>query len=271
MKTLFVKYLPLAWCMLLACSTPEQKVQSPVNEDNQDHLIMSTLYMQQSAEYKAQCLQTYQAATYQLAQMLRNKPQRPAVVLDLDETVLDNSPYTAWQIKNGQSYDKAGWKRWSELAAAEAIPGAVSFLQKADSMGVHLWFISNRMTDELDATIKNMKSLGIPQTSPEHFVLKTTTSVKTARRDSVRALGFNIVMLIGDNLADFEGVWDEGSNEDRANAVYERAALLGVKYFLLPNPIYGTWEGAMYNYNKSLSPMQKDSIRRSLLREPKNM
>jgi 5'-nucleotidase (lipoprotein e(P4) family) len=116
-----------------------------------------------------------------------------------------------------------------------------------------------------------MKSLGIPQTSPEHFVLKTTTSVKTARRDSVRALGFNIVMLIGDNLADFEGVWDEGSNEDRANAVYERAALLGVKYFLLPNPIYGTWEGAMYNYNKSLSPMQKDSIRRSLLREPKNM
>lgn len=253
---------------LTTCSKKQQKYPDKVEQFPQTHLLMATLYMQQSAEYKALCMQTYSMAFQSLLSQLKGKPTMPAIVLDIDETILDNSPYTAWQIVNHQNYTPQTWKNWSSLSEAEAIPGAVEFLHKADSLGVYLWFISNRSQDELKATIANMLKLGIPQATPEHYMLKTNTSEKTARRDSVLKLGYTVLLYIGDNLADFEGIWDYGSNAERTEAVESRNSMLGKKYFLLPNPVYGTWEGAMYRYRRDFSHFQLDSIRMNLLRLP---
>ena len=235
----------------------------------QGYLLGSTLWVQQSAEYQALCLQAYAIATERISQRCeaREDMSTPlAVVFDLDETVLDNSAYTAWQVANGMAFSNETWALWTDLAAAPAIPGAVEFMNFADSLGVALFYISNRDVSALVPTQKNMRDLGIPQTEAERFLLKTTTSDKTSRRDSVQALGFEIALLIGDNLGDFDGKYDKASTAGRANYVNDDRNRFANSYIVLPNPLYGTWEGALYNYDRELTEDQREALRRKQLK-----
>jgi 5'-nucleotidase (lipoprotein e(P4) family) len=251
---------------LSACDEKSVSRENESTKNSQDYLIHSTLYAQTAAEYKALCYQAFELAQIQVTRALKAGIKRPAVVLDLDETVLDNSPYTAWQIESGNPYSPETWASWVDEASAEAVPGSIEFLEWANSQKVDLYYISNRSSGGLNATIKNLQNLGVPQADSTHIFLKTTTSDKTERRAKVKAGAANIIVYIGDNLGDYSEIWDKPSGvAERLSNVQVHRDEIGVTFIVLPNPLYGTWEGAIYDYNRDLSDSERDSLRRTFL------
>lgn len=233
--------------LLFSCQHTEVKESAVTHlpECNiSDHLINATLWMQHSAEYRACCLQTYKNAKLALEANLKAKQtDKPAaVVLDIDETVLDNSYYEAYMVTQATSFSDSTWALWTGKAVATEIPGAIDFLKHADSLGVEIIFISNRVPSELQLTMANMKALGFPEVPSENFLLKTETSCKKARRENI-ANSYEIIMYVGDNMGDFHESFDERKEKgDMLSETDSIVELLGRKYIILPNPTYGTWE-----------------------------
>jgi len=229
---------------------------------NQNHLIQSNLWVQNAAEYRALTLQAYNMAQFRLDQKLRavRYTKTPCIVLDLDETCLDNSPYTGYQIKKNKSYTSESWQSWTSLAAADSIPGSVSFLNWAKAQPCEIFYISNRKVAELDATIENMKALNFPNADKDHVLLRSAESDKTARRALVEE-NHTIVMYFGDNLNDFSNIWEEQLPEDRHRLVDENKAKFGVDYIIIPNPNYGSWQSAMFDYKRGLKAGEQKKVR----------
>lgn len=269
MKNRCLSVFALVLFFTTACETPTEKrevivAKSPAPKV-QEYLMASTLFVQHSAEYQALCLQAYNVASDRLLKAVSDGAKKPAVVLDIDETILDNSAYSAWQVATDNPYSTETWALWTDLAAAPEVPGATAFLNLADSLGVALFYVSNRDTSALLPTIKNMADLGMPQLTQSQFYLKTTTSGKAERRKAIEEQGYNVVLFVGDNLGDFHESWDKESVAKRAELTVADQQEFGTKYIVLPNPIYGTWEGALYDFDRSWSDAQRDSLRRSWL------
>jgi len=238
--------------------------QNPSNCNN-EHLIMATLYQQRASEYKALCLQTYNTARIVLDDYIwKNKDNKKlAVVVDIDETVLDNSPFEAKCALTGESYPKF-WNEWCNLATAKPVPGSLEFLKYAASKGVEVFYVSNRSHLLKDATLKNLKTFDFPNTDTTHLLLSEGSSSKIERRNKISA-SYSIVLLVGDNLADFEGSFEKKSNIERDNLVNDLKNEFGKKFFILPNAMYGDWESAFYNNNYKIPCIEKDSLRKSFL------
>lgn len=230
-------------------------------EINQDHLIYATLWYQSSPENQALYHQGFNIAKMQLAQFAAVKSQKPkAVVVDIDETMLDNSPFQAQEIIDNKEFSSEFWNEWSQLGKAKALPGAKEFSNFCDSIGVTLFYISNRKTTELDATIKNLDSLGFSFAKPEYFLLKENESSKKARREKISE-EFDIVMLVGDNLNDFSEVFESRGDDWGASLVEQYKNEFGKRYIVLPNPMYGEWEKNLYK-TKDLTAEQKYELRK---------
>lgn len=227
----------------------------------------ATLFVQQAAEYRALCYQAFNVASWQLSSLIDSDADMlPAIVLDLDETVMDNSPYSAWQVLYDSAFSSSSWKRWTDRADAALIPGALAFLHTADELGVAIFYVSNRTEDERESTLANLRNLGVPQAEHENLLLKTITSVKDERRNAIEEQGYSIVMLIGDNLGDISGLFDRQNSDRRAMVTDSLQHHFGRKYIVLPNPVYGEWERALYDYDNSLTPRERHKILRSILR-----
>lgn len=232
---------------------------------NNEQLVMATLYTQRAAEYKALCLQTYNTARIMLDDNVwKNKDNKKlAVVVDIDETVLDNSPFEAKCALTGENYPKY-WEEWCNLGIAKAVPGSVEFLQYASTKGVEVFYISNRYERLKDITLKNLKNLKFPNADNDHILLSTGSSSKIERRKKVSET-HNIVILVGDNLGDFDGVFEKISMDERDKLVVNLQNEFGKRFFMLPNAMYGDWEGALYDFNYKIPCSQRDSIRKSFL------
>lgn len=230
---------------LTSCNCYEKKT-----EVNNDNLLYATLYQQKSAEVVALCHQAYNFAELRLKQILENNPyDKPlAIVVDVDETVLDNSPFEAKCILENTDYPKY-WKEWCENISAKAIPGAVEFLNYAKSKGVETFYITNRKIEFLKATMENLKSHGFPCTDEEHMLLRTDESNKEKRRLEVLKT-HEIVILMGDNLNDFSDVFDKKSREERHQLVSSMRTEFGKKFIVLPNAMYGSWVDALLKYER---------------------
>lgn len=250
--------------------------KADLEKSSQEQTVMATNWFQTSAENKALQIQTYNQAAEELHEMamqdykvkngtiqLKKNQIRPAVVLDIDETVLDNSPHTAWAIKNNAAYP-AGWSEWIHMAKAELIPGSKDFLLAADKLGVEIFYVSNRTVSEKEDTMKNLNLHGLPNVDDKHVLLKTTTSQKGIRQDEISKTN-KIVMLIGDNANDLSDIFYKADLKKRFANVDQIASELGSKYIQLPNPMYGDWEGAIYNYNFSKTDDQKAADRYNAL------
>jgi 5'-nucleotidase (lipoprotein e(P4) family) len=234
----------------------------------QEQNTMSVLWYQTSGEARALYYQGYNIGKLRLAEALRKKPKKigkkPAVVLDLDETVIDNSPYQAWAVETGKGYPEK-WDDWIQKEEAAALPGALDFLIYANAKGVDIYYISNRKVPQTEATLKNLKRIGAPQATPEHLLLQQPDEKgKEARRQKV-AQTHNIVLLFGDNLADFSG-FDDKTAEERRKIADQKKDEFGSKLIVLPNPMYGDWEGALYQYDFKKTDEEKTQIRRSNLK-----
>lgn len=173
-----------------------------------------------------------------------------AVVVDIDETVLDNSPAQAYGIKNKLPFNLKDWYAWGEMRKAKAIPGAVDFANYAKSKGVRIFYVSNRDEVQKQATIDNLKAVGFPDISAENVILRQKESTKEPRRLAI-AEKYRIVILMGDNLNDLSNVYESKSVADRFAEVEKARELYGNKFIVLPNAMYGEWETAIYRDDKT--------------------
>ena len=225
--------------------------------------MLSVLYAQSAAEYKASNIQTYVNAKSALDRALndnswtaaleqkenfKNKP--PAIILDIDETVLNNIPFQARSIINGQSYP-IGWLEWMLEESSDAVAGVSDFLEYAQSKSIKIFYITNRIAVAEDATRNNIKKLGLPlDTDRDVLLMKNEngwTSDKVSRRELV-AKDYRILLLIGDQLGDFLPL-DETTLEldSRKNLADTYDYMWGSKWFMITNPMYGRWEASIYN------------------------
>lgn len=232
--------------MLAACGTvrkgtvPSERTPSP--SETQDQLILATLWYQQSAEMKALYYQCYRNAENALSENLAwsDKTKPAAVVLDIDETVLDNSPYQAWQVLENKPFTDQDWNRWVNMAQAEPLPGALEFTRYADSLGVEVFYVSNRTVTEMNSTIANLGAYGFPDADTIHILLKQSGSSKIERRALIEK-NYDILLLIGDNLADHSGAYERRGPDLGFATVEADKELFGTRYIILPNPMYGNW------------------------------
>ena len=236
----------------------------------------ATLYMQKAAEYRGLAYQAFNLARWQLDSDFEKKNVKKlpkdqqkrlrAVVVDIDETVLDNSPAQAADIKARKAFNLKDWYAWSEMRKAKAIPGAVEFLNYAVSKGVKVFYVSNRDAIQKQSTIDNLKNVGFSDVSDENVVLRSTESSKEARRQSILQK-YRIVLLMGDNLDDLSKVFERKSIADRFSEVDKVKDDWGKHWIVLPNAMYGTWESAIYEF-KTLTDAQKTQKRADALELP---
>ena len=196
-------------------------------------LVNPTLWMQSAAEYRASAMQTYAAARRALDAALLTPSSRPrAIILDLDETALDNSRFAARRIAKHATFTfGSDWSEWVGESASDAIPGAQEFLAYAQSRGVTPFYITNRTTDMEAATRANLEKLDFPLAGDTLLMRAPDgTTDKSARRNDVEAR-YDVILLLGDDINDFT---------PRAS-LDEKTAPWGTKWFILPNAIYGSW------------------------------
>jgi 5'-nucleotidase (lipoprotein e(P4) family) len=279
-------------CVLVACSitatylvtvsTAQQGTATAPKVDN-EYQAGATLWMQKAAEYRALAYQAFNLARWQLDADLKGKNKNDipktdrkkprAIMVDIDETVLDNSPSQAWGIKNRVGFDVKDWYTWGEMRKAKAIPGSVEFLNYAASKGVKVFFVSNRDdVPQKQATMDNLKSVGFVDVTPENVLLRVKDdkgngiSTKEPRRQIILQK-YRIVFFMGDNLDDHSDVFERKSVADRFAEVDKAKELFGKRYILLPNAMYGTWESAIYQYGR-LTDVEKTKKRLEALELP---
>jgi 5'-nucleotidase (lipoprotein e(P4) family) len=256
-----------------ACSSPRPMTETVSQTGNPiaSAKLFTAAYEQRAAEYKALCFQAYNIAALRLDQALQaGGSDRPkAIVTDIDETMLDNSPYAVHQALEGKDYDLNSWTAWTAQGSADTLSGALTFFKYAASRNVAIFYITNRETKEREGTLTNLRKYGFPYADETHLLTREGVSSKETRRQSVAAT-HEIILLLGDNLADFSALFDGNKPmTERAHTVQSVASEFGKKFIVLPNANYGDWEGALYQYHYGYTPAQKDSAIRAALKNEK--
>ncbi len=259
-------FLPLL-LFSIACSAPHKStVGSTQGKLVVDGKIWSSLFQQRAAEYKALCLQAYNIARLRVDQSLLVPMGKPrAIITDIDETFLDNSPYAVHQAMAGKDYDAGSWFDWTSKGVADTLNGALAFFNYAASKKIEIFYITNREEKEKPGTLKNLLHFNFPFADNEHLIMKQTSSSKETRRAAIAAT-YDIILLLGDNLADFSALFDKKTELQRDEAVNAVSADFGKKFIILPNANYGGWEEALYHNSYNWSAAQKDSIIKSRLK-----
>lgn len=253
--------------LLLAIYTPYNKAISQNESRSKEidtveilryNLLYPILFDQTSAEYRALCYQAYNIASIKLKEAVKNRTSsnKPIVITDVDETMLDNSYLEAEIIKQGKSYNSKIWYEWIEMASATPVPGALEFTQLASNLGVEIFYVSNRGTKEIKKSVENLKKYNFPNADEAHCLFKESESSKEPRRELLSSK-YDVVLLIGDNLNDFSNIFESKSIEDRLSATDSYKQLWGEKFIVIPNIMYGEWESALFDYKKGLTPQAK--------------
>lgn len=291
-----MRYLMLALALLLSAglsgcqSLPPRAAppgETPPASATAHDNLNAVAWMQQSLEYRLLTEQVYRAAAAQLERALadpdwdalvpaeRARPARglpPAIIVDIDETVLDNSPYQARLIRDGGSYDESTWGQWVEEARAPAIPGAVAFLRAAAERGVTVFYVSNRDARHDAATVKNLRQAGFPVDDHArflglgHFVdgCEQHGSEKGCRRLLI-SRDYRVLMQFGDQIGDLLSIL-VNTPEGREQAVAPFRAWIGERWFVLPNPSYGGWEPALFGNAWHLPEAERRKRKQDALR-----
>jgi acid phosphatase len=257
---------------------PQVKALDPPASD----LLNAVLWMQRSVEYKANSLTAFALARIRLDQALEDRswtaaPKEqtgayqslpPAIVLDVDESILDNSGYQAWMALKGTSFDAKTWNAYVNTVTSRAIPGAVEFARYADSKGVKVFYVSNRTAEEEPATRKNLERVGFPMGGSVDTMLMTRKqpdwgSAKGTRRAFI-AKSYRILLNVGDNFGDFVDEY-RGSEAERLKIMEDNRARWGREWIMIANPSYGSFESAPYQHDFKLSDAEKRTLKRRVL------
>ncbi|WP_093021648.1 5'-nucleotidase, lipoprotein e(P4) family [Pustulibacterium marinum] len=256
--------------LLVSCnSTPPPKETHKETTESSlmvDGKLWSSAYQQNAAEYKALCFQAYNIAKLRLDQALQKDANKAlAIITDVDETVLDNSPNSVYQGLQGKGYESESWKNWTAKGTADTLAGSKNFFSYAASRGVTVFYVTNRGEDEVEGTLKNLKDFDFPYADIGHILPKTTTSDKSERREKVLK-DYEVVLYIGDNLGDFSHDFDSKPSSERNSNVEKASGQFGNKFIVLPNFNYGGWEKAFYKNSYKWTDAQKDSLIKSTMK-----
>jgi 5'-nucleotidase (lipoprotein e(P4) family) len=246
--------------------------QTPGEQGGADNTYIegATLWQQASGERRALSYQAYTLARMMLNRDLRltRRSRKPrAIIVDVDETILDNSPFEGFQLKHRVNYNQKDWSEWISRARAEAVPGAVAFLRYAASHGVRVFYITNRRENHRPGTMANLTNLGFPNVSDETLLVQTdlSSSSKEGRRQGVGAK-YRIVLLIGDDLNDFSDVFENAKTiEGRKEMADRYKEEFGRRFIMLPNAMYGNWETSVNGNAKTEA--EKAEKRRNLIKD----
>ena len=254
--------------VLFSCGSTQKATTSA---GSQDKLLMAVAWYQHSAEMAALYYQGFNIAQQRLDQAVdtNRAGKKLAVVVDIDETMLDNSPFEATLINNADF--REGWYNWTSKASAKALPGALEFAQYVQSKQVEIFYITNRDDNERSVTLKNLQNQNFPFATEDHLLTRSdlsystgNTSSKAGRRAKV-AESHEIILLIGDNLNDFSELFEARDSNNGKQAVYENREQFGRKFIVLPNPMYGAWEKPLYDYKEGLSDAEKSLLLKAKL------
>jgi len=263
-----MKKFPLFILLLSAsCVAPRVSITNMNSSGNVviDGKTFATAYQQRSAEYKALCYQAFNIAHTRIEEFNRQRSPKPkAIMTDIDETILNNSPYQAHQLLQGKDYDPVSWKEWTAKGEADTVPGALKFLKYAATTGIEIFYVTNHEEDEREGTLKNLKKFNFPNADDQHLLLKGNTSSKEPRKNSI-AETHTIVLFMGDNMNDFSFLFEKKTSDERDKVADSFAGDFGNRFIVLPNPVYGDWESSLYHYNYRLTSAQKDSVIKAAL------
>jgi len=262
---------------LLALAASAALAQTPGHD-----LLNATLWMQRSVEYRANSLAIFALAKMRLDQALADKnwtgaPAEqtgayqdlpPALIIDLDETVMDNSRFQAWMVLNDKVFTPSVWTQFVNADVSDVIPGALEFLKYADSKGVKLFYVSNRTAEEEAGTRKNVERLGFPMGgNVDTFLMARKKpewgSAKSTRRAFV-AKDYRVLLNLGDNFGDFSDAY-RGSEAERLKVYEDNKARWGREWIMLANPAYGSFETATFGHDFKKSPEEQRKAKREVL------
>lgn len=260
---------------------------APVNAAPANDLINGLAWVQTSVEFKLLCGQIYRSALQELDHALktpdwdalvpdeRANPATglpPAVIVDIDETVLDNSPYQARLVRDHADYDEVSWSDWVKEEAAQPIPGALEFAKAAEARGVTVFYISNRNADLNGPTLENLRKAGFPIHDPEQFMglgtfvegCEQMGTEKGCRRQLVGRT-HRVLMQFGDQIGDMLTVL-VNTRDGREQVIAPYLNWIGERWFILPNPVYGSWEPALFNNAWELPESERRQLKLDALR-----
>ncbi len=277
--------LLLASLLLSACASQSTRAPESVAvtlapaHDN----LHATLWMQASAEYQASMRGSFAQARQQLDQALATsdwdalppaeraigsgfESLPPAIIVDVDETMLDNSAFQARGVRDDLTFSSERWQAWSNERRALALPGALEFAGYAAARGVTVYFVTNRShVAEQSATADNLSALGFPVLADQSNLLlkgdpRAPATEKSARRAWVGAR-HRVLLMLGDQLGDF--VDPPANRAGRQQAMAAHLGWWGERWIMLPNPTYGDWERAL---SADCSPAEVQADRRACVR-----
>ncbi|MBD2505394.1 5'-nucleotidase, lipoprotein e(P4) family [Anabaena azotica] len=291
--------------LLLSQLQQDTQQQTTTGKQLNEQGILAVSWVQQSGEYRALAYQAYNIAKFTFDTAKSKKISRPAVIVDIDETVLDNSPYQAGLLDSDNGFELSTWNQWIKVEKAKAVPGAVEFVNYVNKNGGKVFFISNRdeksiktsKNNDLEiATINNLKAVGFTGVNEQTVLLKgeftkkidgkENTSkqwrVDAVKNGSADGKKYTIVSLIGDTLNDFDEAVGKNNPQRRDHVDSNRNSygMLSITdkgvvkpaYIAIPNPMYGNWETGLYNpkvFNKQnpfeMTAQEKNQQRRESL------
>ena len=256
--------------IFLAPGSSYTGAQSAKEPADKEYEVSAILWQQSSGEQRALCYQTFTFARMLLDRDLRNHRIRKhrAIIVDIDETILDNSRYEAALVKQHKAYPE-GWTEWINRAEATAIPGALEFVNYANSRDVRVFYVTNRKPEVKGGTAQNLKNLGFPAVNDGSLLMRDDPAIesKAARRKAISAK-YHVVLLMGDDLNDFAAVFENSKTvASRIDAAERNKSQFGARFIVLPNPMYGDWENSIYEYNFTQTEEQKAAKRKNLLKD----
>ncbi|MCB1034678.1 MAG: acid phosphatase, partial [Acidobacteria bacterium] len=223
--TVLLLALLAAGCASVPAPAPAAPAAPQTPQVPADDNLNAVLWTQRAIEHDLVLLETYRNAQEKLEAALADPawnalPEEdregsaeglpPAVIVDVDEAALDNSPYQARLVRSGEEFSEFTWSEWCKEKKARPLPGAVEFTQRASKLGVAVFFISNRARDLDQVTLENLRSVGFPVAGDRSFLGLGTVvkdceqygSDKGCRRRLV-SRSYRVLMQFGDQIGDF--------------------------------------------------------------------
>ena len=232
---------------------------------------MGLLWMRTSAEYRALAYQGYNVAmnAVKMAVTDPSHQRKPlAIVLDADETVVDNTKLMGESIVNGNGrFDAPWWRQAVYQGKSQAMPGAVEFLNEVHKQGVEIFYVSNRYAPvNYDATVQNFKELGFPSVDKDHVLLFEKDSDKQPRFDMI-AKKYYVIVYMGDNAGDFP-IGTKGKTLAERNSIIDaHKEDFGTTFVVFPNPAYGSWVSVLAKGYQNLSPEEQKQVNNQYLQQ----
>lgn len=235
------------WLLALALSAcaggPAPATPAPQADEAAEPVIPpGLLWVRTAAEHRAVYAEVYGLATAAVEKAAAGRAAGSwAVILDADETVLDNSLYQLRRAQAGLGYSPESWNAWVREAAAPALPGSAAFIRRVHALGGRVAIVTNRDEDVCDATRANLRDVGV---EADVVLCKAPGESRKESRFQAVQQGttpaglppMDVLAWVGDNIQDFPGgeqAWRDGTLPDA----------FGTRWFALPNPMYGSWQG----------------------------